>query len=211
MILADKRDLYEIKGSTAQNDKILELILRNYTGLYADYVTIDEFSIAYKFNIPLQDIYDTLIFLNRQHVIHYIPRRRTSYIYFPCSRVEPRHLEITKEVYEKGKERLEKRINSIIAYAENDNNCRERMILEYFDEKASDCGKCDICVEHKKKKKDNIKEIQEGILYMLSLKSRKLNDFTGTLSFSKEAIINQLRFLCDEGKITYNGEIFTLK
>lgn len=211
MILADKRDLYEIKGSTAQNDKILELILRNYTGLYADYVTIDEFSIAYKFNIPLQDIYDTLIFLNRQHVIHYIPRRRTSYIYFPCSRVEPRHLEITKEVYEKGKERLEKRINSIIAYAENDNNCRERMILEYFDEKASDCGKCDICVEHKKKKKDNIKEIQEGILYMLSLKPRKLNDFTGTLSFSKEAIINQLRFLCDEGKITYNGEIFTLK
>ena len=130
LILANKRDLYDIKGITPRSDEILELILRNYTGLYADYVTIDELSIAYKFNIPLQDIYDTLIFLNKQHVIHYIPRRRTAYIYFPCSRVEPRHLEITKEVYEKGKERLEKRINSIIAYAENDSTCREKMILE---------------------------------------------------------------------------------
>ena len=211
LILANKRDLYDIKGITPRSDEILELILRNYTGLYADYVTIDELSIAYKFNIPLQDIYDTLIFLNKQHVIHYIPRRRTAYIYFPCSRVEPRHLEITKEVYEKGKERLEKRINSIIAYAENDSTCREKMILEYFGEKANDCNRCDICIEHKKKKNDNIQEIQEGILYMLSLKPRKMIEFIDTLSFNNDAIINQLRFLCDEGKILYADDIFTLK
>ena len=211
MILVDKRELYNIKGSTAKNDRILELILRNYTGLYADYVTIDEQSIAYKFGIPLHEIYETLIFLNRQHVIHYIPRRRTSYIYFPCSRVEPRHLEIPKEVYEKGKARLEARINSMIAYAENTSECREKMILEYFDENAGDCGRCDICVEQKSKKKDNIKEIQEGILYMLSLKPRTMNDFLETLSFKGDAIINQLRFLCDEDKISYNGEVFNLQ
>lgn len=211
MILADKRELYDIKGSTPENDKILELILRSYTGLYADYVEIDEFSIAYKYNIPLQDIYDTLIFLNRQHLIHYIPRRRTSYIYFPCSRVEPRHIDIPKEVYEKGKSRLENRINSMIAYAENENQCREKILLEYFDETATDCGRCDICIERKKKRKNSIQEIQEGIFYMLSLKPCGISDFTTTLSFDNKEIINQLRFLCDEGKIKCNGEIFSLK
>ena len=46
---------------------------------------------------------------------------------------------------------------------------------------------------------------------MLSLKPRKMIEFIDTLSFNNDAIINQLRFLCDEGKILYADDIFTLK
>ncbi len=104
MILVDKRELYNIDGMTPEMDDILEFILRNYSGVFSDYIFIDENTIAYKYHISPQKIYETLLFLSRKHIINYIPRKRTAYIYFPYSRTEPRHLEITKDIYETGKQ-----------------------------------------------------------------------------------------------------------
>lgn len=211
MILVDKQHLYNIPETTELNDRILEIILRNYTGLFADYIFIDEFSISYKYKISLDDIYQTLLNLNRLHILHYIPRKRTPYIYFPCSRVEPRHIEIPDNVYVAGERRLEKRINSIIDYAFNQDRCRESLILKYFGEKPCDCGRCDICIEQKRNKNDNMQEVQRGILYMLSLKPCSLSDFTATLNFKAENIIAMLRFLLDEGHIIFTDDKFRLK
>ncbi len=209
MILVDKSQLYNIPNATSVNDAVLEAILRNYTGLYSDYIFIDEASIAYKHKFNLNDVFETLIFLNRQHIIHYIPRRRTPYIFFTCSRIEPKHLEITKEIYDVGKKRLEDRINAMIGYAFNTDRCRESLILKYFDEPTvCDCGRCDVCIEKRHKKSDNIQEIQDGIFYMLSLKPRTLQEFTETLSFNGSSIIDMLRFLSGEGKITLKDGVF---
>ncbi len=208
MILVNKSDLYNISGSNPTFDRILELLLRNYTGLYADYVFIDEHSLSYKYDIPFQDIINALIFFNRQHVLHYIPRRRTPYIFMTSSRVDTKYVEYPKYAYEDSKARLEKRINSMIRYTFNSEECREKIILEYFGEKATDCKHCDICIERKKPAKKGPQEIQEGILYMLSLKPRSLKEFTDTLNFKESETINMLRFLTDEGFIILRDGIY---
>lgn len=211
MILVNKSDLYNISGSNPTFDRILELLLRNYTGLYADYVFIDEHSLSYKYDIPFQDIINALIFFNRQHVLHYIPRRRTPYIFMTSSRVDTKYVEYPKYAYEDSKARLEKRINSMIRYTFNSEECREKIILEYFGEKATDCKHCDICIERKKPAKKGPQEIQEGILYMLSLKPRSLKEFTDTLNFKESETINMLRFLTDEGFIILRDGIYYSK
>lgn len=208
MILVNKSDLYNISGSSPTFDRILELLLRNYTGLYADYVFIDEHSLSYKYDIPFQDIINALIFFNRQHVLHYIPRRRTPYIFMTSSRVDTKYIKYPKYAYEDSKARLEKRINSMIRYTFNSEECREKIILEYFGEKATDCKHCDICIERKKPAKTRPQEIQEGILYMLSLKPRSLKEFTDTLNFKESETINMLRFLTDEGFIILRDGIY---
>lgn len=208
MILVNKSDLYNISGSSPTFDRILELLLRNYTGLYADYVFIDEHSLSYKYDIPFQDIINALIFFNRQHVLHYIPRRRTPYIFMTSSRVDTKYIKYPKYAYEDSKVRLEKRINSMIRYTFNSEECREKIILEYFGEKATDCKHCDICIERKKSAKKSPQEIQEGILYMLSLKPRSLKEFTDTLNFKESETINMLRFLTDEGFIILRDGIY---
>ena len=208
MILVNKSDLYNISGSNPTFDRILELLLRNYTGLYADYVFIDEHSLSYKYDIPFQDIINALIFFNRQHVLHYIPRRRTPYIFMTSSRVDTKYVKYPKYAYEDSKARLEKRINSMIRYTFNSEECREKIILEYFGEKATDCKHCDICIERKKPAKKGPQEIQEGILYMLSLKPRSLKEFTDTLNFKESETINMLRFLTDEGFIILRDGIY---
>ncbi len=211
MILVDKRELYDIDGMTPEMDDILEFILRNYSGIFSDYIFIDENTIAYKHHISPQKIYETLLFLSRKHIIHYIPRKRTAYIYFPYSRTEPRHLEITKDVYETGKQRLEKRINSMIDYAYNTTECRERKIINYFgEESTADCRHCDVCIE-KKKASPSDKELADSIFYMLSLKDRTLKDFIETLSFAPKDVSDMVRFLLDEGKIKVSDGLFSLK
>lgn len=211
MILVEKHDLYNVDGMTPEMDDILELILRNFAGVFSEYIFIDENTIAYKHHIPVRKIYDTLLFLSRKHVITYIPRKRTAYVYFPYSRMEPRHLTIPKDVYEVGRQRLEHRINSMIDYAINTSSCRESKILTYFGEKVNhDCGNCDICIEHKKASPSE-KELADGILYMLSLKSRTLNEITDTLAFPSKDIIDMVRFLLNEGRITFDGESLSVK
>lgn len=211
MILVNKSDLYNINGSNPTFDRILELLLRNYTGLYADYVFIDEHSLSYKYDIPFQDIINALIFFNRQHVLHYIPRRRTPYIFMTSSRVDIKYVEYPKYAYEDSKARLEKRINSMIKYTFNSEECREKIILEYFGEKAKECNHCDICIERKKPAKKRPQEIQEGIMYMLSLKPRTIKEFTDTLNFKESETINMLRFLTDEGFIILRDGIYYSK
>lgn len=211
MILVDKQSLYNIEGMTAKMDNILEIILRSYSGFFADYVFIDEGSISWKYRIPSEDIYETLLFLNRKHIIHYIPRKRTPYVYFTSSRVEQRHIEITRTAYEEGKLRLEHRINSMIKYAYNQESCREQLLLNYFGEKSTTvCNHCDICIE-KKTESSSEKELSDSIFYVLSNQSRTTAEIINILSYPRQDIINMLRTLTDEGKIIYSNGVFSLK
>lgn len=66
-------------------------------------------------------------------------------------RVLPEDIVISKTVYEERKAQFEKRIESIINYAENDTVCRSRQLLRYFGEThTEDCQQCDVCLAHQK-------------------------------------------------------------
>ena len=58
----------------------------------------------------------------------------------------------------------------MLEYAKATDQCRSRMLLEYFGEKTSkDCGQCDVCVEDKDSTtKEQIQEAQQAILDILS-------------------------------------------
>ena len=80
--------------------------------------------------------------------------------------------------------------------------------LEYLgDNSTNECGRCDVCLITKKKSKYTNQDVIDGILYMLSNKSRIVQDFIETLSFPKDDIIKILSQLVDEGfvQITEKG------
>ncbi|MDE6218792.1 MAG: RecQ family zinc-binding domain-containing protein, partial [Muribaculaceae bacterium] len=93
-----------------------------------------------------QEVLETLIYLSRQKIISYIPRRRTPLIYFPTSREEARYVEIGRAIYEDRKEIMGRRVEAMIDYATNSKGCRVSRMLRYFGEStARDCGSCDVC------------------------------------------------------------------
>ncbi len=204
MILANKDELYNLHTVTPGADRVLQAILRLYTGLFADYVFINEDVIAYRTGIDQETIYTSLLEYTRMHVLHYIPRKRTPYIYFPTSREEPRYLRIPKTVYEDQRERMMKRVEAMLNYTSPSVLCRESAMLSYFGEnRSTHCGHCDACIERRKLTDHTPEDVQQGILYMAQVKPRHYQEFLDTLSFPKDEIHAMLSFLVDEGFIEH--------
>ncbi len=204
MILARKEELYDLDTQTPGSDQVLQAILRLYSGLFADYVFINEDVIAFRTGFDQETIYKSLLELTRMHILHYVPRKRTPYIIYTTSREEPKHVLIPKAVYEDLRQRMSDRIEAIINYAYSDMGCRERMLLGYFGEmQHDDCGHCDLCIDRRKRGDHSPDDVQQGILYMAGQRPRRLEEFLDTLSFPKDEIIAMLSFLVDEGYVEH--------
>ncbi len=201
MIQADKSELYNLSTENKPKlDDVLQALLRTYTGLFADYVFINEPLLSYNSGLSEEIIYDSLITLTKMHILHYIPRKRTPYIVFTTSREDKKDIIIPKYAYQDLKDRLSERIDAMIEYSYSETGCREAILTNYFDENTlHECGHCDLCIERKKKSNHTAKDVQDGILYMTSIKPRSITDLTSTLSFPKDEIFEMLSFLIEEG------------
>lgn len=206
MILANKNELYDIASENPNVDRVLQALLRTYTGLFSDYVFINEAVISYRYSISENDIYEALIELNRLHILHYVPRKRTPYVLYTTSREETRYLQFPKAVYEDMRARMEQRVNAVINYAFTDSVCREKMLLAYFEEESDDCGRCDVCIERKKKLNHTQQDVIDGVLYVTQVKPRKMKDLIATLSFPQDEVINVVALLVDEGLLIHQND-----
>lgn len=204
MIQASKEQLYDIPAQTPGADRVLQALLRTYTGLFADYVFINEDVIAYNSGLDHDTIYASLLEYTRLHILHYIPRKRTPYIIYTVSRMEPKHLLFPKVVYADLRQRMEERVNAVLEYAFAQDSCREMLLLRYFgEEKAEACGHCDVCIDQRKRINHTPADVREGILYMVSLKPRRLGEFFDTLSFPRDEVSAMLSYLVDEGFVRH--------
>ena len=149
VIMTMRRDeLYGLRLDP-QAELVLNKILRLYTGIFSDYAYISEHVIATATGLTETQVYESLLALARNHVVHYVPRRETPYIYFPTSREEVSHVLIPTAVYEARREQMRRRIESMTRLMFHSDKCRSQTILEYFGERdADECGRCDVCRTH---------------------------------------------------------------
>ena len=208
MILLEKQELYSLKLSD-DIDKLFQLLLRTYTGLFADYVHINESLLASRLRMSEQSIYEALLALSRLHAIHYIPRKTTPYILYTTSRELPKHITLPKAVYEDQRDRLVNRIEAMKTFAFSNETCRVNTMLRYFGEKhENDCGKCDICRSHRRNKISTPSpSLQESILYLASQPGGHTIDYIiNETSASRHIVIETIRHLLDTGVINIDDQ-----
>ncbi|MDN0023883.1 RecQ family ATP-dependent DNA helicase [Leyella lascolaii] len=151
VFLISRHHLYMLNELSPLEDRLITTLLRNYGSLFIDYTYIDEDMIAAQAGLTSQQIYLLLKGLTQKRILHFVPRSKTPFITYTRDRVDGEDLIITRDVYEDRKEQFAKRINTVIGYATNDNVCRSRQLLRYFDEpRSTDCGQCDVCLAHKR-------------------------------------------------------------
>ncbi len=179
-----RRSLYDLNNLSEETEKVLNFILRNYTGIFADYEHIDEEYIASSLELTERTVYEALIRLRGMHVIDYVPRRRSPYIFMLKSREPQRDIILPKSVYEDRRKLMAERLNAMKQFVFDDYTCRVKTLLEYFGEKSEPCGTCDVCRAEQKYKSDRQKHnrkagrdiattspavIDKAILYVVSL------------------------------------------
>ncbi len=146
MFTTSRDSLYKLNQFDPECQRIIQALLRLYTGLFADYVFIREEDIMRFTGLDQQTLYDKLLLLSRFHVLHYIPARKMPAIYYLTPRLENEELRISHIIYEDRHARQEKRIRAMIDYVENDKECRLVQLLRYFGEELDHrCQRCDVC------------------------------------------------------------------
>ncbi len=169
--LLERQELYRLKDTTPDEERVIVALLRNYGGLFADLGYIDESLIAHDSGIQAAALHQVLTALAQQHIIRYIPRRQIPTIHYLQRRDDPEHIHLSREIYEDRMEQYRLRINAIQHYAQSNGRCRSRMLLEYFGEQNThDCGHCDVCREQQGNAvdADQLTAAQQAILQLLA-------------------------------------------
>lgn len=201
MFTITKEELYRIREQSEDTEKLLRILLRSYTGLFTDYAYISEDNLSTRSGLSKQQIYETLLSLSRQHILHYIPAKKTPYIIYTRERQETERVYLSKEVYEDRKESYVQRINAMIEYAESENRCRSRMLLRYFGEKNEhNCGQCDVCLQQHQSglKSGEFEAISQQLQALLKENPLSLQEIKDKMQVPENQLMKVVSYLVSE-------------
>lgn len=207
MVIVGKHELYDLKVDPT-TDNVLQFLLRTYTGLFTDYVNINEPLIARRLNVTEQTVYESLLLLTRLHIIHYIPRKTSPYIVWTTSRELPKHIEMPLTVYRDQRARMEHRIRSMQQFAFATDRCRVNSLLSYFGENpAEDCGKCDVCRSRRTSASaTDTTALRSTISYLAGHPGGStVEHIIAQARASRRTVTDTIRAMADEGLITLDG------
>ena len=201
MFTITKEELYRIREQSEDTEKLIRILLRSYTGLFTDYAYISEDNLATRSGLSKQQIYETLLSLSRQHILHYIPAKKTPYIIYTRERQETERVYLSKEVYEDRKESYVERINAMIEYAESENRCRSRILLRYFGEKNEhNCGQCDVCLQQHQSglKSGEFEAISQQLQALLKENPLSLQEIKDKMQVPENHLMKVVSYLVSE-------------
>ncbi len=214
MFTLTKEELYRIHETSPETEKLINVILRSYTGVFTEYAYINEETLSVRTGLTRQQIYDTLISLTKRRILHYIPGKKTPYIIYTRERQDADRLIFTKEVYEDRKNSFIHRIGAMTEYAESEGKCRSRMLLLYFGEKNEhNCGQCDVCLASHSSgmKQGTFDELERLIENALSDKSMSVSELISSIDRDdKDNIIKVISYLLSEEIVCQKDGILSL-
>lgn len=205
MFKSNSAELYKFQVENPALEPLIKILLRSYTGLFSDYVKIDEESISQRINAPKDKVILAINKLNKLEILSYLPYTDSPKITFLHSRIDERNIILDAEIYQNRKQKAFERLEAIIDYVSNKAKCRSQFLLEYFGErKATRCGICDVCMNRNnmdvnKLEFDTIVETIKPRLMQSPTPQKIVYDW---FSFEERNKLNEvLKWLVDNDKI----------
>ena len=216
LLFTVRRDeLYRLSTLGDDADRLIRLLLRNYTGLFTDYAFINEDFLATRSGLTRRQVYEMLVNLTRLHIVHYIPRKKIPHIVYTRERTDLSQLRIPPSAYEERKQRYEERIRAILDYAENDTVCRSRRLLRYFGEKNEhSCVQCDVCLGSRSRHGGQASAeaaIRQRILQAVAARPLTPAQMLEAVAVDKEMLADILHDLLDERCLVSENGLLKLR
>lgn len=145
-ILIDRKALYDFEFQDAMQERLLELMIRKYPGIFSFSVPVDEEYLSRQCGVSVPSLRQLLYSLSVLHLIKYVPASHDSVIFLHHGRLMPGNLDLQLGKYNFLKDNFIRRTQAMVEYASETDECRSRFLLKYFGQNEStDCGQCDVC------------------------------------------------------------------
>ncbi len=207
---ASKEDLYKFQVENAKYDKFIKLLLRSYSGLFTEFVKINESEIAKRMDSEPDIVVKQLSQLDKFEILTYLKSKSQPQITFLTERFDSKNINLSDEIYRDRKSSAEIRMKSVLDYIKNNNKCRSQQLLQYFGEvQQKRCGKCDVCVE---RNKIELSELEFDIVLkqikpILSEKACSLEEIASQVkNVNEDKIIKVVQWLLDNDKLYYDEQ-----
>jgi ATP-dependent DNA helicase RecQ len=97
--IVNRDDLYKFQVANESFDSFIKLLLRSYTGMFSEFVPVNEEALSKKSGATREIIYQYLVKLSSLNIIRYIPGKKTALVIFAEERLERKALLISPETY----------------------------------------------------------------------------------------------------------------
>jgi len=205
--VVSRDDLYKFQVANEEYDRFIKLLLRTYSGMFSEFVPINEENLAARSGLAREAIYQYLLRLSSQGIIHFIPGKKSPLVIFTEERLDRSHLRISPEHYLKVKENYIERVARITDYAENKTRCRVAFLTAYFGEETGRCGLCDTCQERNELElsKYEFDMIIDKIKELLADKPLRPEELEEQTDLPREKSVKVIRWLLDHQKLVYDN------
>ena len=206
-IAVERNDLYDIDFPDSRMPRILEILMRKYTGVFSYPVPIDEDYVASQVGVPVPMLRQLLYKMSLEHTIRYVPADHATVIFLHHDRLRPKNVNLDPKRYAMLKDSCVGRIQKMIDYISEETVCRSRYLLEYFGQTESeDCGTCDVCRAKPKAARSEdpaalISSFINGEMSGIYAIDDVLRRFSSPGQLAPEDCVAILRRLIDEGKV----------
>ena len=206
--IVSRDDLYKFQVANEEYDRFIKLLLRTYSGMFSEFVPINEESLASRSGLTRDTIYQYLLRLSSQGIIHFIPGKKSPLVIFTEERLGRTHLRISPELYLRVKENYIERVEKITEYADNKTRCRPAFLTAYFGEENGRCGLCDTCQERNELElsKYEFDIIIDKIKELVAAKPLRPEELESLMELPQEKTVKVIRWLLDHEKLVYDSE-----
>ena len=212
MFMVTRDELYQVRMQSEKEEDILRSILRLYTGIFSEFRPIDEMEIASQSKHSHTEVHEFLKRLWRANIIRYIPTNHDPLIFLDEERLPARDIYIAPATYSRRKSLMMERFNHLLHYANEESECRSRIIEQYFCDKMSEpCGICDNCLARKRREKSTSANYEEQILSLLATEPMTIKEVVARIVGNEQTIIEAIRHLTEKGTISAEGSKLNLK
>lgn len=208
-IAVDKTRLYEFQVANEQFDPLIKMLLRLYGGqLFSDFTKISESYLTKGLKMKAGELVAALKHLHDLKIILYKPAKEKPQLTFILPRQDAEKLPLDVKRLEERKILIESKMKAMTNFVTSTNRCRMQLIQEYFGEDTFEtCGKCDVCIDQKKKENTvQLQSLRGEILTLVKSKLYTIDQLEKRIAPSDTGLFVELvREMVDEGELEYDN------
>ena len=208
-VAIDQARLYEFQVANERFDPVIKMLLRLYGGqLYSDFTKISEPYMAKALKVSQQEMISMLQHLHELGVIVYQPAKDSPQVTFVLPRQDADKLPLNVKRLEERRALAEANAKAMSEFVTGTHRCRMQFIQEYFGEETdARCGKCDVCIEEKKREnRTEIEVLKKEILTLLKDKLYTIDQLENRIAPADVSVfVDVIREMVDDAEIEYDS------